>query len=118
MTNKLTNVLKGEMIIKKNKNNRDWAGIMTRSELIDKLVERFPNKTPMEIESIVITVFSEISKTLQKHGRVELRGFGSFFVRKRDKRVGCDPRSGKAIQLEDRYAPLFRAGKVLLDKLN
>jgi|GEM_PF-1552710 integration host factor subunit beta len=118
MTKKLTNSLKDEMIIKNNKNNRDWAGIMTRSELIDKLAERFPNKTPQEIEAIVVTIFSEIAKTLQKNGRVELRGFGSFFVRKRDKRIGCDPRSGKSIQLEERFVPLFRAGRVLLDKLN
>ena len=91
---------------------------MTRSELIDQLVKKFPEKSSLEIEMIVATIFSEISKTLQRCGRVELRGFGSFFVRKRPGRKGCDPRSGKVINVEERYVPLFRAGKLLLEELN
>jgi integration host factor subunit beta len=91
---------------------------MTRSELIEKLAAKFPHKSQQEMEAMVTTIFAEISKTLQKGGRVELRGFGAFFVRKRDGRTGCDPRSGKAIKVEARHAPLFRAGKILLDKLN
>ena len=97
---------------------RDLRCIMTRSELIDKLSEQFPDKKRQEVEDIVVTIFKEISQTLQRGDRVELRGFGSFFVKKRDGRLGCDPRSGKAIQVDERYTPLFRAGKLLLDKLN
>jgi integration host factor subunit beta len=106
------------MIVKKRKKNGDSTSIMTRSELIEKLAEKFPHKSLHEIEAMVGTIFAEISKTLQKGGRVELRGFGSFFVRKREGRTGCDPRSGRAIKVEERYVPLFRAGKLLLEKLN
>lgn len=91
---------------------------MTRSELIDRLAEKFPNKSRREVESMVVTIFGEISESLQRGDRVELRGFGSFFVRKRDSRVGCDPRSGKTIKVDERHVPLFRAGKLLLEKLN
>ena len=91
---------------------------MTRSELIDRLAKKFPRKSRQEVEDVVVEIFSEISKTLQDGDRVELRGFGSFFVRKREGRTGCDPRSGKAIQVEERHVPLFRAGKLLLERLN
>lgn len=91
---------------------------MTRSELINRLAKKFPDKTSQEVESIVTTVFGEIAKTLQKNGRIELRGFGSFFVRKREKRMGCDPRSGKSIPVSERHTPLFRAGKLFLEELN
>ena len=91
---------------------------MTRSELIERIAEKFPQKTSQEVEQLVTTIFAEISGALQRGDRVELRGFGSFFVRKREGRTGCDPRSGKAIKVDERYVPLFRAGKILLEKMN
>lgn len=91
---------------------------MTRSELVDRLCQKMPNRSRREIEKIVILIFDEITQALETGNRVELRGFGSFFVKKRDERVGCDPRSGKTIKIDRRHIPFFRAGKLLLDHLN
>ena len=50
--------------------------------------------------------------------RVELRGFGAFSVKQRDARVGRNPRTGEAVQVEAKNVPFFKTGKLLRDRLN
>lgn len=49
---------------------------------------------------------------------VELRGFGAFSVRKRDARHGRNPRTGEAVEVDQKYVPFFKTGKPLHDRLN
>lgn len=91
---------------------------MTKSELILQLMDRMPSLSQDQIDSMVSTLFEEITCALERGDRVELRGFGSFFLKERSARVGCDPRTGKNIAIEDRYVPFFRAGKHMLEFLN
>ncbi len=91
---------------------------MTRSELITKLLEKMPHLKPSEVEAIVLTVFDEISNTLENGGRVELRGFGAFFVKDRDARKGRNPRTGETVDVPQRKVPAFRSSKTLFEKLN
>jgi integration host factor subunit beta len=55
---------------------------------------------------------------LAKGDRVELRGFGAFSVKSRDARLGRNPRTGEAVQVEDKKVPFFKTGKLLRDRLN
>ncbi len=91
---------------------------MTQSELIDILAKKMPGRSKTEIEQIVRTFFDTIIKALEKNRRIELRGFGSFHVKHRPARVGCDPRTGKSISVEARHIPCFKAGKALHKTLN
>jgi len=50
--------------------------------------------------------------------RVELRGFGAFSVKKRDARVGRNPRTGEAVDVDAKSVPFFKTGKLLRDRLN
>ena len=50
--------------------------------------------------------------------RVELRGFGAFSVKKRDARTGRNPRTGEAVEVEEKHVPFFKTGKLLRDRLN
>ena len=50
--------------------------------------------------------------------RVELRGFGAFSVKKRDPRLGRNPRTGEAVEVDEKHVPFFKTGKLLRDKLN
>ena len=50
--------------------------------------------------------------------RVELRGFGAFSVKKRDSRTGRNPRTGEAVEVEEKHVPFFKTGKLLRDRLN
>ncbi|MEC8845548.1 MAG: integration host factor subunit beta [Pseudomonadota bacterium] len=91
---------------------------MTKSELILRLAEANPHLFQRDVERIVSTIFNEISAALESGDRVELRGFGAFSVTKRDSRVGRNPRTGAAVQVESKYVPFFKTGKQLRDRLN
>ena len=91
---------------------------MTKSELILRLAEANPHLFQRDVERIVSTIFNEISAALESGDRVELRGFGAFSVKRRDSRVGRNPRTGAAVQVESKYVPFFKTGKQLRDRLN
>jgi integration host factor subunit beta len=49
---------------------------------------------------------------------VEIRNFGSFSARKRDKRLSRNPKSGTSVLVEPKNHPYFRASKNLKESLN
>lgn len=91
---------------------------MTRSELIERLLEANTSLTIAQAEKSVTTVLEEISNALAKGARVELRGFGVFTTRKRLARAGRNPRTGQSVKVEAKSVPFFKAGKQLRDRLN
>lgn len=91
---------------------------MIRSELIQIIADENPHLYQRDVERIVNTIFDEITNAMARGDRVELRGFGAFSVKKRDARVGRNPRTGESVQVEEKYVPFFRTGKLLRDRLN
>ncbi|SDK95302.1 integration host factor subunit beta [Aliiruegeria lutimaris] len=91
---------------------------MIRSELIQILAEENPHLFQRDVEKIVNTVFEEIIDAMARGDRVELRGFGAFSVKKRDARTGRNPRTGDAVDVEEKHVPFFKTGKLLRDRLN
>lgn len=91
---------------------------MTKSELMNKLAEQFPDLSSREVEKAVEVIFGEIGTALGKGNRVELRGFGAFSVRYRERRLGRNPRTGSKVDIAAKYVPFFKAGKGLRDRLN
>jgi integration host factor subunit beta len=85
---------------------------MTKSELIARLSERYPHLYQRDIERIVNTVFDEITTALSRGDRVELRGFGSFSVRRRNARTGA------TVKVDEKNLPFFKTGKELRERLN
>ena len=91
---------------------------MIKSELIALLAEKNPNLYLRDVEQIVTTIFDEISDAMARGDRVELRGFGAFSTKERAARVGRNPRTGEAVQVEKKYVPYFKCGKELRERLN
>jgi integration host factor subunit beta len=91
---------------------------MIRSELIQKISDDNPHLFQRDVERIVNTIFEEITGAMSKGDRVELRGFGAFSVKKRDSRVGRNPRTGEAVAVDEKHVPFFKTGKLLRDRLN
>ena len=91
---------------------------MTKSELILRLSEANPHLFQRDVERLVSTVFDEISSALESGDRVELRGFGAFSVKKREARVGRNPRTGESVKVESKFVTFFKTGKQLRDRLN
>ena len=91
---------------------------MTRSELTQLLVDENPHLFRRDVERIVDTVFQEIIEAMTRGDRVELRGFGAFSVKKRDARNGRNPKTGEAVDVDQKYVPFFKTGKLLRERLN
>ena len=91
---------------------------MIRSELIQKIADENQHLYQRDVERIVNTVFEEITTAMANGKRVELRGFGAFSVKKREARIGRNPRTGETVQVEEKHVPFFKTGKLLRDRLN
>jgi integration host factor subunit beta len=91
---------------------------VTKSELIAGLAADNPHLRGADVETIVSTIFDEITAALARGSRVELRGFGAFTVKRRDARTGRNPRTGEAVPVEEKSVPFFKAGKELRERVN
>jgi integration host factor subunit beta len=91
---------------------------MIKSELIEKISTRNPHLYHRDVERIINTVLDEIIRSLADGDRVELRGFGAFSVKTRDARLGRNPRTGEAVDVDAKKVPFFKTGKELRERLN
>ncbi len=91
---------------------------MTKSELIQHIADLNPHLYHRDVERIVTTIFDEISEALSRGDRVELRGFGAFSVKRREARIGRNPRTGTAVNVSEKHVPFFKTGKQLRERLN
>jgi len=91
---------------------------MIKSELIQKIADENPHLYQRDVERIVGTIFDEIVEAMADGKRVELRGFGAFSVKKREARSGRNPRTGATVNVEEKFVPFFKTGKLLRDRLN
>lgn len=90
---------------------------MTRAELISKLAEQFPQLLTKDTELSVRLILDEISKTLCKGGRIEVRGFGSLGLNYHPARNGRNPKTGARVNVTAKYAPHFKPGKKLRERV-
>lgn len=92
---------------------------MTKSELIARIAERFPQLTTNDSSDAVTTILSEISARLASPGgRVEVRGFGSFSVHIRPPRRGRNPKTGESVSVPQKAVPHFKAGVELRQRVS
>ena len=91
---------------------------LIKSQLIQNITDQNPHLYIKDVERIVNTIFSEITKSLASGNRVELRGFGAFSVQKRKERIGRNPRTGDSVKVQSKHIPRFKMGKELKIKLN
>lgn len=90
---------------------------MTKADLIDEVV-RVSSLSKKQAETIVHTVLDSIIAALEREDKIELRGFGSFRVRKRRSRSGRNPKTGDHVDVPEKRIPYFKPGKELKDLIN
>jgi integration host factor subunit beta len=77
--------------------------------------EKLPLK---KAEEVVNTVFGEIETALIKGERVEIRGLGSFKVKKYGGYRGRNPKTGEMIKVASKKLPFFKVGKELKERVD
>lgn len=90
---------------------------MTKAELVEQ-VARDTLLTKKHAELVVNTVFESIVQSLKGGDKIELRGFGSFRIRRRGARLGRNPKTGDHVKVPPKRIPYFKPGKDLKELLN
>ena len=91
---------------------------MTKSELIERIVESQVQLSSKDVELAIKTMLEQMSQALSTGDRIEIRGFGSFSLHFRAPRVGRNPKTGESVCLDGKYVPHFKPGKELRDRVN
>jgi len=91
---------------------------MTKSDLIARLAERFPQLVAKDADFAVKMILDAMSEALAKGDRIEIRGFGSFSLNYRPPRVGRNPKSGEKVDVPEKWVPHFKAGKELRERVD
>jgi integration host factor subunit beta len=90
---------------------------MTKADLIAE-VSRTAELSKKDAENIVNVFLERIVDALKEGEKIELRGFGSFKLRRRNSRVGRNPRTSEAVQVPAKKVPYFKPGKDLKKLIN
>lgn len=91
---------------------------MTKSELIERLVDRHDQLSVKDVELAVKAMLDQMTEALSHGDRIEIRGFGSFSLHYRAPRVGRNPKTGESVELEAKHVPHFKPGKELREQVN
>ena len=87
---------------------------MSRPKLINQLKQKNPELNYFEVESIIDNFCDNIQKALSEGKKVELRGFGTFFVKRiKEKYSARNPKTGELIYVPEKNKVRFRASKKL-----
>ena len=85
---------------------------MNKSDLVVALVDK-KNLTEKQAMEIVDLMFNGFANELKNGGRIEIRGFGSFNVRKYKSYKGRNPKNGEHVDVKPKRSPFFKVGREL-----
>ena len=87
---------------------------MNKTELIAEIAIK-TGLSKKDAEKALAATVETITETLVKGDKVQLVGFGSFETKKREARMGRNPRTGEPTPIAATSTPVFKAGKALKD---
>ena len=88
---------------------------MNKAELINA-VAASTGFSKKDAETVVSATLDAITAALQEGEKVQLVGFGGFETKKREARMGRNPKTKEAIEIPATTIPVFKAGKALKEK--
>ena len=91
---------------------------MTKSELIARLAEKYPQLVLKDADFAVKTILDAMADALAVGQRIEIRGFGSFALNRRPPRIGRNPKSGDKVMVPEKRVPHFKPGKSLRERVD
>jgi len=91
---------------------------MTKEEIIKAIWNELPNLTVNEARRIYETTINIIKNRLSNGKNVELRGFGNFIIRRKNPRMGRNPRTGKEAEITKRQVVTFKPSKIFREMTN
>jgi integration host factor subunit beta len=91
---------------------------MIKSELINAICHEQAHLSESDVTLCINTVFDKIIDHLAHGGRVEIRNFGNFDVRRHESRISHNPKTGKKFTTKPKHVIHFKPGKALKESVN
>ncbi|MBK8922121.1 MAG: integration host factor subunit beta [Saprospirales bacterium] len=89
---------------------------MRKADLVNAISEK-TGVAKVDVLVSLEALFKEIKTTLQSGENVYVRGFGSFIIKKRAKKIGRHIKKGKAIEIPEHFIPSFKPAKVFVEQV-
>ena len=89
---------------------------MRKADLVNAISEK-TGVAKVDVLVSLEALFKEIKTTLQSGENVYVRGFGSFIIKKRAKKIGRHIKKGKAIEIPEHYIPSFKPAKIFVEQV-
>ena len=83
---------------------------MTKADIVDK-VALGTGLTKLETEAIIEGFFKTVIESLKEGKGIEIRGFGSYKVKKKNARHARNPKTGEKVQVPEHFVPTFKFSK-------
>jgi nucleoid DNA-binding protein len=89
---------------------------VTKKEIVKTISEEL-GLTQLKTKEIVQKTFDAIVEALVDEGRIELRNFGVFEVKKRASRKARNPRTGQRVDVPEKWVVTFKPGKEMEERV-
>ncbi|MCQ2522439.1 MAG: HU family DNA-binding protein [Lachnospiraceae bacterium] len=89
---------------------------MNKTELIDAIAAK-ADLSKKDAAAVVAAFTDTVTKELKKGEKVQLVGFGTFEVAKREARMGLNPKTKEKMKIKASKAPKFKPGKAFKDAI-
>jgi integration host factor subunit beta len=89
---------------------------VTKKEIVKDISDE-TGLTQLKTKEVVQKTFDSIVATLLEHGRIELRNFGVFEVKRRKARKARNPRTGDRVDVPPKFVVTFKPGKEMEEKI-
>lgn len=90
---------------------------MNKFDIIKELSKQ-KNLTEKDAHAVISVIIEEITTALRLGDRIEFRGFGIFYIKKRDNRFARNPKTGEKILTREKKLPHFKMSKILYEFIN
>ena len=89
-----------------------------KSQILNQLANSYPNFLKRDLEKTLKIVFDEIITALSQGKNVEIRGFGSFKIKRLKARIGRNPKNGSRIDIPAKISVNWKISKEFFQELN
>ena len=89
-----------------------------KSQIINKLSDNYPNFLKKDLKKLIDIFLSELSESLKRHERVELRDVFSLEPKFHKARIARNPKNNEKIYVKEKYSILFKSSKMWSKKIN
>ncbi len=91
---------------------------MTKADLVEQVAEAIgPGVTKKDCALVVDAFLNAVKRALKNGENIEIRGFGTWKVKRRKSRMARNPRTGEPVEVPARWVPVFKASKKLRKKV-